>query len=295
MATSAQVMATIGQQAVAAINGYGISPPTNIAVFVGWPTFDDQTKIINAKEALVSVFQLPGMRRTNRLLTPASRILWALASPAIGPVALVATISANQITFSGTVSAGINIHTILKGGFNKTADAYYQTGALDTYATIAIAVAGAINALALSGVSASASGPTVTVTGVPILKVNMGQGTVIPRIVQQTMRRIEVIAWVWDPLVRSQMADAIESNVATIDQPFLTTADGTSIYIRLRDSYASDDLAKQSLYLQRIVYDVEYVSTQSTIFTPVGVTQETISPKTASGQTLPSYTLTDGG
>jgi hypothetical protein len=83
------------------------------------------------------------------------------------PLPLGAAIGDGKITFTGRCLGGIDVEVSVDGG----APARYRTTPTDTLASVAVAVAAAVNALAIPGVSASASDAAVLVPGVSSLGV----------------------------------------------------------------------------------------------------------------------------
>jgi hypothetical protein len=175
---------------------------------------------------------------------------------------LVATVVDDTLTFSGSVVAGLNVHTFI--GY-PVKDAYYETLANDTLASIAVAVAAKINALGISGVSATASGAVVISVGSPVLFCNIGGlGLVMATEVARLRRSIQVTAWCPNPTLRYQVLDAIESQIGTQLQPFLYLSDGTCMQVEFATSNAGTgtlmdkDSQSYGAFVVNIVYDCEY-------------------------------------
>jgi hypothetical protein len=83
-------------------------------------------------------------------------------------VPLVAGTVDDAVTFAGTCIAGIDVSLVIDG----SAPATYVTTATDTPTSVAAAIAKAVGALAIPGISATADGAVVTVSGSQSLSVS---------------------------------------------------------------------------------------------------------------------------
>jgi hypothetical protein len=87
---------------------------------------------------------------------------------ALRDVPLVAGTVDDAVTFSGTCIAGIDVSLLI----DSSASATYVTTATDTPTSVAAAIAKAVGALAIPGISATADGAVVTVSGSQSLSVS---------------------------------------------------------------------------------------------------------------------------
>jgi len=238
---------TIVQNAVAAaINDANV--PSRGQVIIGWPLGEElqKTLALRGEQHIVSIWPLPGSRKVDD---------YALESFTVDtPPSLIATVLRNVVTFSGAVAAGINVYgqiaPILPG-------AHIQASAGDTLASIAAAFAAAINALAYSGITASANGAAVTVAGARVLKVNVAGSSVVTTEVQRVETPIQVTTWAQDPLIRGLIHDAITTGVGTKDRRFPVAGQDANLEYA-RDSWNDDSQSTYGLYQSVVVFLCEY-------------------------------------
>ncbi len=262
--------------------------PNKVQVFAGQPIGPELTKILaqNDAEAVVTVMPMPGAQNTARY----ERKFFQTSAP---NTALSAQISPlNVITFAGTVAQNLaedvaiggedatggedvaiggfyNVHTLLAG--YPAYDAYVQATPSMSMAGLATAVAAAITALGLSGVTASASGQQVTVIGANVKYCNVGSAGTIAREISRVMRRIQVSVYSSDPFTRFAVGDAIYQSIGDAISLFLTLNNGSQLYCR----YASDALDETSqneytLYVHHFIFDCEYGIIQTATATQIG-------------------------
>lgn len=220
----------------------------------GWPVGTELTKILSQPTVIkpyqVSVYQLPGAKQGEVALATAPRTVQAPA-----PSTLTAAVSDNVVTFGGAPQAGANVHVFLD---EPQADAFYQVTAADTLASIATALAAAINEVNFLGVTAMASGDAVTISGASSIAANVGSPTTMSVALLEAQRiecNLQVCVWANDPLLRVQVRDAIVQNVGTRDIPSLPLGDGSLMMC----AYATDKMIDKSqssynLYQHNIVF-----------------------------------------
>lgn len=276
------VLTAFGQNVSSAINTYsGITTPSQ--TIVGWPNFEDLTKIIQQGQYLVSIFDTGKTRDTSRFYPQWMK----LSDP---NVTLTASISGNVITFAGTVpSSGsqFNVHTLVGAPLQDT---LVQTVAGDTPSTVATKVKNAIVAAGIPGVSATVSGTSVTVTGSPNIKCNIGGSATLAREVARHKRTIQVSMWCPNPQIRASVGDAISANVGVkgLSTKFITLPDGTNVWAEWYSSADVDDKqADYSVFIRHLFFNLEYGVLQYQQATQIGAIQETWQVQ---GVTLPSIT-----
>ena len=260
MATVDQVLTAIRDAVYDLLVGlYGDNPPAQIGI--GFPYAPSLSEILGEGEAQISVYPLSkaAQNRTSR------KPFWKTSVQ--NPVTLIVTKTVSgsnfHLTFSGTAAGGLNIHTFIQP---NTVDAYYATQNTDSLNSIATAVAAAITALSVPGVTASASGAVVTVSGTPYLKCNIGGTSVMVQEVRRAMLPVQLSVWAPDAASRQAIGALIENGFALdFPIPFLNAADGSAIWIRQRSTPAwSDDSQRSySLYEWHCIYECEFPTLQS--------------------------------
>lgn len=241
-----------------------LTPPAQVVP--GWPFVNELVALLTQKEYIVTVFPHPDGHQTSRY----SPIPFTIQNPFVSLVATV-SLAARTITFSGLAQPGINVHSFV-GPLLQ--DAYYQTKVSDTLASTATAVAAAINTLAISGVSASASGAVVTVTGSPYIVCNIGSSQEAMAVeVNRIQRTVQVSAWCPDPQTRFNVSDPILQSIGTTDVPFLKFSDGSPLRIQNngRIDYNTDESqSAYSCYEYHVNFEVEYGILRYVRAAPIG-------------------------
>lgn len=246
-----------------AINAQGITQRGQVGK--GWPVATEITPILaqSDNEWQVSVYPLPGSKNVTR-----NRPEYAMIPKP--NVTLTASVTNNLITFAGTPQAGLNIHAFCDA---PLPDTWYVTNGQDTLASIAFGVAGSINAAGRPGLSATATGAVVTVTGCKTLRVTIGgsETAVIGREVGRIERVVQVSVWASNDAVRALVFGAIQSGVGMLDSRFFTLADGTDYGICYEsDTWSDESQSSYSLYVSHTLYRVEFGITQTVTATQVG-------------------------
>lgn len=263
-------------------------------VLNGWPTAPQLVEILGQAddEWQVTLYPFPGKNVTCYIgegggtVTPPNVALKAFLDP-----------TGTILTFFGTVPAPINVHSFLS--FNNF-DAYVAGAAGATPAQIATATAAYVNAQSLHGVTASAAGPAVKLTGDMWDVCNIGgTGTITTGETLRTSRLVQVSIWTTgglegtdpDGSLRLAMFDSISSQIGTRLNHFLTLPDGSSAYIMYEgDKFEDDSQSSYSLYVAKIYYELEYALFRSTSAVQVG---DIVATTTINGQK--SQTTSIGG
>jgi hypothetical protein len=259
-----QVLNAFGMWVAMAITNDNIT--SFVDVVIGSPDPDDVEARMDAGEALVYLQVQPGggddaqHARLNRYRT-------------IYPVVnLYAQVERGVVTFSGTVSAGLNIFVI--GGW-PTKTVYYQTTGLESSLT---ALAGAVaSGTTSAGLSSTQDGPTLSYA-VPV-KCNIGGTGSIVR--ESSRKRERILAVVLarsaddevNPLLglRSAIGHAIISQIGSQVTDNLALDDGTLEIIRNRSNWFVD--RSESAYgiaEYHLLYEVNYGILEITPATQIG-------------------------
>lgn len=277
------VLESIRDAITAALNAAisaGNLASTPAQVVVGWPASTELVNIINQSEYQVSVFLLPGGKM---IMDEAPQTF-----PVPGQsVPLMAAVSGNAITFSGSVVAGLNVHAFVGAPLS---DAYYQTLSGDSLASVATAVKNRIITLSLPGISASVSGDVTTVTGSPYVSCNVGLSTVaLQRECVYLQKSVQVSVWCSNPMVRYAVVEPILESIGTTDNSFLTLSDGMAMRIQNsgRGNWYNDKMqSAYSTYVEHIIFDVEFFVTKSLSGAQVESLEEETSINNATAENL---------
>lgn len=281
MATVDDVLSALNDQIndaliAAKITNQGIIAP-------GWPNMPDLTKQMEQVPAqyFVSLFPLPTERLTTRFLNEPEGYI------STTPATVVASISGNIVTFSGTVTAGQNVTIVVDPG-ESGAVATYQTKTGDTLASIASSIA----ALVTAPYSATASGDSVTVTGATTIVCNVGGSAVVGQEVMRTERHFQISVWCPDAPTRSLIFNAIKILLAQVY--FLTFPDTSKGRLKYVSSPWNDDMQQDTLYFLKAVYCVEWGEVAQETRTQITATQISIQETLANGESTPSISVTEG-
>lgn len=238
-----------------ALNAANVTIPNQVVR--GWPSFTSLTKILQKGQFQVSVFSEPNARNVTRFI-PEWGVLGSMPSKT-----LTATISGSRVTFGGSVATVHNVHTFV-GGYSSgvpLSDGYAQAAVGDSLSTVATKVAAAINGLALSGVSATASGAAVTVSGAPLVECRIGVQAPLAKEVRRTERQVRVTCWCPKPEIRDQVGPVVELAIGYAGNYWLALADGSSAKITYVSSYPVDEPTKDmSLFRYDVLFCAEFAS-----------------------------------
>lgn len=263
----------LGPLVLAAIGDAGITTPGKI--FVGWPVPTEAVKIWGKGQALVSLWPAGNGKQVTRY----AAVPYSITPSVVTLTATVADSAGVVVTFGGSVVAGLNVHTVL----DTAADAYYQTTGGDTLASVATAVAAAITALALPGITASAAGPVLTIHGVHGAIVNIGKLQSIVKEIARMQQDVWVTSWPASPdasdaaiaagkATRPVLDAAIMGAFGGSDSRWQTAGDGSRFTTDLVGGPRWSDKAESSYSVFRsdIIYSIEYPILQVLSATPIG-------------------------
>jgi len=241
-------------------------------VFVGWPTAAELHEVAHQPGAgsQVSVWPLDvggaseaRYHDTTQIVTP----------PAPGTTATLDE-TLQIVTFGGTPTAGDVVHAFFG---HPLSDAFYKVNAGDTAATISTEIAAAVDALAVPGVSATASGDATTLTGAFFQRVNVGGTGTLMREINRIKGMVQVSIWAPNGAARSLIGEAILATIGGTNQPFLPMPDGTALRIAYsHPKWWDKGQQSYSVYRWDLIFEVEYGITQTLPGTQVEGTALTV-------------------
>lgn len=260
-----QTVMTFMQQAVSAAMPV-ISPAP--VVGIGWPALK-RLQQLGSAGPLVSIYDRSDAKNRTRW-TPFT------ATETVFPTGVSATLSAPAIAAFGSVTVTVGgtpnlndaIGLAVTNGVNGSATmagavAISASGA--TAATMASALASAVNAEATLGawMTASANANVVTLTGIvgALLRVAANVGNIASRAteVRRVQRTIQIVCWAATRTVLSQVCDPIEQALSAAQANFgYELGDGTWLRIVLAADQDIEDDLLQDAYRRDFFATVEY-------------------------------------
>lgn len=222
-----------------------VVPGAVVRIYRGWPTPAALDADLAAGRVNVSVGGVPGSTR----LTTRYPDQWRVVKPAV-PV-LSASVAAGVATFAGTAALGQLAALLVDGRA-----AVHRTEAGDTPASVAAALAGELRQV---GVSATANGAAVTVSGARSVVARIVADQVATRETRRQLQHFAVTCWCADPPTRDAIGAAIDAALSGID--FVGLPDGSSGRVLFVASVTSDRWEDATLYRRELTYSVEYATT----------------------------------
>lgn len=266
MATLQQVMDALTAQIRLAVPLAPAAGGFPYVCYSGWPAQDALKRDVVGKiRSHISVYDLPAERNTTRF--PADWLPVGTVTPN-----LTATVAGNVITFSGAPDVGGNIATTV----NKAAPVLYQETGADTLNSISTNVAAAINTAAIAGITASASGASVTVLGspVPAVTVTLGATGNLISIQRQQDKDFLVTIWSPDPTTRDAIAGLVDGLLGTMNFiPIPNDYPARILYQRTRQGQPQFDA---QAFRRDLVYSIEYWTTAIAPATQIVTTPTTL-------------------
>lgn len=231
-----------------AINAAGaVSKPGQ--VIVGWPLGPELVEIFGQGPGEWQVSVFPQKKGTNNTRFRPCR---TYKPPTVN---LSCGVDGGVVTFSGSVDAGLNVHTVL----DTRADAYFATTSGMSLDDCATALAAAVNALDLPGVSATASGAAATISGVGSVVCNIAGVGSSTREVSRIGRDIQISVWASDPDTVSSIESAITQTIGIATAPKLALPDGSLMWVRYAGELWNDESqSSYSLYVSHHLMWCEY-------------------------------------
>lgn len=260
MADLSTVVSAIADKVSLAVYPTGPLNPSvagvDVTIFAGWPIRNDLDDVLNAGNAMVSVFPT----NKERVVTKFPR-QWQQIS-VLTPT-LTATVLDNTVTIGGTVSVPQAVMIIVDG---RSPGYAYQVLITDTVDTIAASLAAMIP-------GATALGAVITIPN-PV--------SIIARIAAQALagldlgrqdRVIMISVWSPSPTIRSLLAPPIDEYLRVNYQFQLN--DGFYCMLFYDHTVETDQLELQEIYRRdlnfRVQYSTTYVQPFTTITDPYGV------------------------
>jgi hypothetical protein len=219
-----------------------------IRVYRGWPVSAALQADLAAGIVNVSVFPNGEPRDTTRY--PAN---WHVTT-AIKPTMTV-SVQQTSVTFAGTTAAGQMAGIALDG-----ATYIYLVQAGDTTALVAAALAAQIIA---TGQIVQISGATLTIPAASKLFARVEQAQNAFRETRRQRQSFRVSCWCPGPILRDQVAAAIDAAMA--NTAFLTLADGTAARITLAGGTTLDQWENATLYRRDLLYAADYATTLTAV------------------------------
>lgn len=231
---------------------------TDVRIYRGWPSPKQLNSDLAAGVCTVSIYSMPGgSRDTSRYPRD-----WH-SMPVAAPTLTVAS-SGNVVTFGGTPGAA-QLASLSAANIGYS----YAVQASDTLATIASALAAAVNAD--GRLVATAAGPAVTITttggnGKTAIGFANFTGTAW-RETRRQEQRMMVSIWCPTPDQRDALGGAIDNGFSDVD--FIDAGDPTTTRIRYFGTSETESGTNASLYQRDINFLVEYPTIQTQVSAPM--------------------------
>lgn len=254
MADASDVEIAIAQVVSAALYPNGTSQPSAIGavckVIRGWPVPADLDADLAAQHLVVSVFSPSGTER-NTTRFPVDLVQLSVPTPTI-----TATILGQTITFAGTIPIKQNIGVTLGDWSPAYLTVVYPAMPTDTMTTIA---AGLAALLVAQGITATSSGPMLTLPATSIASARVGVfGTVWQELKRQE-RCWMITLWCPTPAMRDVAAPIIDIALCKAEKLLLSDGSGARMVYERGDS--SDERQLLNIYRRDFLYRVEYGTT----------------------------------
>jgi hypothetical protein len=220
------------------------SGSVTIRVYRGWPVSTALHAALADGIVNVSVFPSGAPRDTTRYPTA-----WNVATAT--PSTLTVSVVNTTVTFAGTTAAGQMAGIAVDGA---TYVYLVQTG--DTTALVAAALAAQLIA---AGQIVQIAGASLTIPAASRLFARVEQAQNAFRETRRQKQSFRVSCWCPDPILRDQVAAAIDATMANTS--FLTLADGTAARVTLAGGGSFDEFENATLYRRDLIYAADYATT----------------------------------
>lgn len=218
----------------------GSTVSVDCRIYRGWPNSSALDSDLRAGLANVTVFPTPDSGQVTTRHLP----IWQ-ATPAA--VTLMASVSGNTVTISGTPSAG------QVAGLLVDQRAYaYAVQATDTPASVAANLA----SQARPAIIVQQSGATITIPGAYSLKARVVAQAQATSQIRRQRHDLRVTCWCPSPNARDAIATAIDQAFALVR--FIPLPDGTEAHLTYRGTTVLDQSQDALLYRRDLVYSLEY-------------------------------------
>ena len=219
-------------------------------IFRGWPVSAGLEADLAQGVANVSVFPLPGGRRTTR---------WSVEESSVAVIpTLQVSVVGNSATFSGAGGAG-QLAGILVGGQSYV----YRGQSGDTLNAVAAALAGLIG----SSQRTLVLGPTLMLPDAVQVVARVGADTGVMQELRRQEQRIRISVWSGSPEQRDLVSETIDVALAGVD--FLPLADGSFARLQSAGGAVLDGQEASALYRRDLVFLLEYATTRVVVEPPM--------------------------
>lgn len=212
-------------------------------VYRGWPMASSLDADLAAGYVNVTVFSESGGRNTTRHLDQWLRL------PAPG-VSLIASVTGNAVTFSGSALVG-QLAGVLADGTSYV----HATDGHDSPALVASDLATLMRADRI----VLLSGASIIVPGVSKLTARVVALQPAMMVTRRQEQHFRVTCWSPDPALRDRTAVIVDTALAPL--AFIPLPDGSAGRIRYHSGAVNDNAEDATLYRRDLVYSVEYPTT----------------------------------
>lgn len=245
MADLSDVMNTLGSLAGAALYPNGAGQPSAVGVTVvvraGWPVPAQLKALTSAGNAMVSVYQMPGMgKNTTRFLGDDD------SQNTIPAAQLALGIYQNRVTVGGSINPGEA--ATLRVNYQPYS---YVVKAGDTISTVAAALAAMIP-------GASANAYVITINGLFDIETAISVPVVMQQEIGRQCQVFMVTVWAPSETVRDAIMRLLE--VSFKQQPRIVMPDNTWARLLYRGTIDQDTGQKVQIYRRNLLYEVEYAT-----------------------------------
>jgi hypothetical protein len=215
-----------------------------IRVYRGWPV--STALHADLAEGIVNVSVFPSGEPRDTTRYPSNWTVTTATTPT-----LAVSVAANVVTFAGVTAAG------QMAGLSVDGTTYvYLVQPGDTTALVAAALAAQLIA---AGLIVQIAGASVTIPSATKLLARVEQAQTAYRETRRQRQSFRVSCWCPAPLLRDQIASAIDAAMAAT--AFLALADGTSARITLAGGATIDQSENAALYRRDLIYAADYATT----------------------------------
>lgn len=241
--------------------------PVPVRIVRGWPVKNQLEADLAAGKATVSVYPMPGEKRTSRY--PAE---YSVRTDPV--VTLTAIVDGDTITIGGTVISPQNVAALVGG-----AGYVYGVQPGDTLAGIASALAALINA----DTPASSAGPVITVTSPHanlVARVG-GVGTLIRELRRQE-KQFQISCWCSTPEQRDAVAIFVDGVLvgSGLERPraFIVLPDTSAGRLLYERTLPTDKDQLSGAFRRDFVWSVEYPTTDTAPAAQITLIKEVVQP-----------------
>lgn len=249
MADLSDCLNVLASLSSAALYPNGTSQPSlvgaTVTVVPGWPIPAQLDAIIAAGNAMVSVYQMPGMGKNT------TRFLGDDDVQATVPAAQLSLgVYQNRVTVGGSINPGEA--ATLRVNYQPYS---YAAKAGDTVNTVAAALAALIP-------GASVSGYIITINGLFDLETAVSVPVTVQQEISRQCQVFMVTIWTPTPALRDATTKALDLSFK--QQPRITMPDNTWARLLYHGTTEQDTLQKQRIYRRNLLYEIEYALTAPT-------------------------------